>query len=113
MAAYGVVLPLVLVFGGLDGTSPSRFVWALLPMIPALGVVRAVWRHVSRLDEYQRALLTRSLAIGFGVMAVTAVTLGFLEIAGLHLAAGPWIIYGLGMSSWLAGTLVNVRTARG
>ena len=36
MAAYLVVLVAVLTFGGLDGDAPSRFVWALLPVLAGI-----------------------------------------------------------------------------
>lgn len=112
MVAYCILLPLVIRFGGLDGASPSRFLWAMLPLLPALGVVRAVWRHLNRLDEYQLALATRSLAVGFGVMIVAAVTVGFLDMAGLELPAVPWIIYGLGMMGWVVGASLVSRSGR-
>ena len=65
MAAYGVLLAAVLTFGGLDGHSPSRYAWALVPVLPALGVVRAVLRHLHRIDDYQQLVLLRGLGTGF------------------------------------------------
>src|SRR3954453_12393136 len=82
VAAYAVVLVAVLLWGGLDGHSPWRFVWALAPVLPAAWVAHAVFRQVHRADEYQQLLLIRSLAVGFAVAMLASITLGFLGIAG-------------------------------
>ncbi|WP_345147658.1 hypothetical protein [Arthrobacter ginkgonis] len=102
MAGYAVVLTAVLLWGDLDGSSPWRFLWAVLPVIPALWMVRAVLRHVRRIDDYQRFLLLQSLGGGFAVAMVASVTVGFLEIAGLGLTGMGWIVYGAGMLGWIA-----------
>jgi len=110
MAAYAVVLTVVLIWGDLDGTSPWRFLWAILPVIPALWIVRAVLRHVRRIDDYQRFLLLQALGGGFAVAMVASVTLAFLEIAGLGLTGTGWIIYGAGMLGWIiTGAVVGRR----
>ncbi len=103
---YGVVLTAVLIWGHLDGSSHWRYVWALLPVIPAVWIVRAVVRHLTRSDDYQRLLLLQGLAVGFAVAMIAALTVGFLGVAGLALPAAGWIIYGAGMAGWgIAGTL--------
>jgi hypothetical protein len=101
MAAYAVVLTGVLLWGDLDGESPWRFAWAVLPVVPALWVVRAVVRHVRRIDEYQRLLLLQGLGGGFAVAMVVSVTVAFLEIAGLGIPGSGWVIYGAGMLGWI------------
>jgi hypothetical protein len=103
MLAYAVVLSAVLVWGHLDGHSSWRYLWALLPVLPALWAVRAVARHVTRIDDYQRLLLLQGLAVGFAVAMVAALTVGFLGIAGLRLEHGSagWVVYGAGMLGWL------------
>lgn len=116
--AYILVLTAVLLWGHLDGPSPWRFLWAALPVLPALWVVRAVLRHLHRVDEYQRLLTLRGLGVGFSIAMVTAVTGGFLGIAGLEpapfpLATGCWIVYGAGMLGWAITTgVLNRRAAR-
>ena len=72
MAAYAVVLTGVLLWGDLDGGSPWRFLWAVLPVIPALWIVRAVLRHVLRSDDYQRLLMLQGLAGGFAVAMIAS-----------------------------------------
>jgi hypothetical protein len=106
MAAYAVVLTAVVTWGQLDGSSPLRFVWALLPVVPALWIVRAVLRHVNRVDDYQRLLLLQGLAVGFAIAMVAAVTVGFLAAAGLVLPDAGWVIYAAGMLGWLGASLV-------
>lgn len=103
IVGYLVVLAAVITWGRLDGHSPWRFLWALFPVVPALWVVRAVRRHVRRIDDYQRLLLLQGLSVGFAVAMITSVTVGFLGVAGLALPAAGWIIYSAGMLGW-AGT---------
>jgi hypothetical protein len=100
MAAYALVLTAVLTWGGLDGHSPWRFIWAVAPVLPAGWTVRVVFRQVRRVDEYQKLLLLQSLAVGFAVAMLAAITLGFLAIAGLRLADAPWIVVGAGTLGW-------------
>lgn len=111
------MLAVVLVFGELDGGSPWRFVWALLPVLPAVWVVRAVARHLHRIDEFQRLLTFQALGVGFLVAMVVAVTGGFLGLAGLEppfpLAAGCWVVHGAGMLGWaVAGGVLSRRARR-
>ena len=110
MVAYGLVLVAVLTWGGLDGHSPWRFVWALAPVVPAAWVVRAVFRHARRVDEYQKLLMVQSIAVGFAVAMLTSISLGFLAIAGLQMTEAPWIVYGAGMLGWaITGSCVGRR----
>ncbi len=46
--------------------------------------MRAVLRHVQRIDDYQRVLLLQALGGRFAVAAIASVTMAFLEIAGLR-----------------------------
>jgi integral membrane sensor domain MASE1 len=110
IAAYAAVLSAVLLWGDLDGDKPWRFVFAVLPVIPALWIVRAMIRHARRVDEYQRLLLLQALGGGFAVAMVASVTLAFLEIAGLKVTGSGWIIYGVGMMGWIiTGAVVGRR----
>ena len=103
IAGYLLVLSVVLVWGDLDGHSGWRYLWALLPVVPAAWVVRAVVRHARRIDHYQRRLLLEALGAAFGVAMIASLTVGFLGIAGLTLSASAagWLIYSLGMLTWL------------
>lgn len=108
--AYAVLLTGVLLWGDLDGQSPWRFAWAVVPVLPALWIVRAVLRHVRRIDDYQRLLLLQTLGGGFAVAMIAAVTMAFLEIAGLRVEGVGWIVYGAGMLGWIiTGTIAGRR----
>jgi hypothetical protein len=109
MIAYGLVLLVVLRWGGLDGPSPWRFAWALLPVVPTLWTVRAVLRHFRRVDEYERFLLLQGLGAGFAIAMIASLTLGFLGLAGLPVRLGGWVVYGTGMLGWLVTSLVVKR----
>jgi hypothetical protein len=108
---YGLALAAVIAWGDLDGDSPWRFLWSVLPVLPMLWVVRAVVRHLGRADEYARLVLLRGLAGGFVVAMLAALTVGFLELAGLRLDHGGagWLIYSAGMAGWLAVGAVASR----
>ncbi len=67
IGGYVLVLVVVLLWGGVGGHSAWRFVWAVLPAVPAAGVVWAVVRHVRRIDDYQRRVLLEGLAVGFAL----------------------------------------------
>jgi hypothetical protein len=109
MVAYAVVLAAVLIWGGLDGSSPWRFVWAMLPVLPTLWIAVAVVRHIRRIDDYQRLLLLQGLGVGFLVAMAASVTVGFLDIAGLNVPMPGWIVYAVGMLGWLVAAQVAKR----
>ncbi|RJO78437.1 hypothetical protein D5S18_06010 [Nocardia panacis] len=111
MIGYLVVLAAVGFWGNLDGHSPWRYLWAVLPALPALWIVRAVWRHIGRIDDYQRLLLLRGLAGGFAAAMITAMVVGLLDIAGLFatLPIGGWIIFGAGMTGWVVAGQIRWR----
>lgn len=106
MAAYVVVLVLVVTFGGMDGNNPTRFAWALLPVIPLAWVIWAIVRHLRRIDELQSRQTYQGLSVGFGAAMLAAVTTGFLAIAGLDLRFSGWIIFAIGMLGWVLGQAI-------
>jgi hypothetical protein len=106
---YGALLTASLIWGDLDGTSPWRFVWALLPVLPALWIVRALLQHLRRVDDYQRMLLLQGLGVGFAIAMIASLTLGFLGIAGLPMRLSGWVVYTAGMLGWLVTSLFSRR----
>jgi len=108
IVAYVVLVSLSPALSQASDGSPWRYVWAVLPVLPALWVVRAVVRHIGRIDDYQRLLMLRGLAIGFGLAMVTSLTLGLLEFTGLDLPTG-WIVYGVGMLGWAIAAATGAR----
>jgi hypothetical protein len=112
MGGYVVVVTAVTAWGHLDGTSPWRFAWALLPLLPAALIVRAVVRFLARSDEYARLVQLTSLAVAFAATMLACVVLGMLAIAGGPLPAVllPWLAFGVGMLAW--GVAAGVVTHR-
>ena len=63
-----------------DGT--LRTVLLLLPMLGFALMIRAIVRHVARIDEYQRLRMLESLGIAFAITGALTFSYGFLEAAG-------------------------------
>lgn len=72
----------------------------MVPVLPALWMVRAVIRQLRRADEYQRLLQLEAMAAGFGVAMVVSLTVGFVGVGGVATRAAGWIVYGAGMATW-------------
>jgi hypothetical protein len=86
-------------WGDLNGTSPWRFVWAVLPLLPVVWLVIFIVLRVRQMDEYQVKLFFPGLAVGFAVAMVTAVTVGTLNSAGLNFNSG-WAVAITGIVAW-------------
>jgi len=76
-----------------------RTVIMVIPMIGFGLMIRAIARHVARIDEYQRQRLLESLALAFAITGGLTFTYGFLETAGFPRLSmfTVWIIMG---ASW-------------
>jgi len=111
MVAYCLVLTAVVRLGDLGGSSHWRFLWALLPVVPMLWVVRAVARHLGRIDEYQQHQLLQGIGIAFAATMIAAISVGLLGIAGLNMRFAGLLVFGVGMTSWViaAATLAARR----
>lgn len=84
-----------------ETAGPWKYAVALIPILPALWGVRAVGRHLERIDEMQRGAQLVAMSVGFGVAMVVALTIGFLSTAGLDTDRwGSWLIYAAGMAGW-------------
>ncbi len=78
-----------------------RFLAVLVPLAPAAWGVRAVGRHLRRIDELQRTIHLEAMALGFGVAMIVSLTIGFLDLARVPTDRwGPWVVYGAGMLAW-------------
>lgn len=106
MLAYVVVLSASLIWGDLDGDDPLRFVWALAPVVPVLGVSVIIVRYVLRADEFETVRTLKGLAVGFVVTMLLAVVAGFLGAAGLEVPGLGWWLYGAGMLTWLVAAII-------
>lgn len=85
IAAFGVYV--VLLFGSIRLGRPmaeglARTLVLVSPMIGFGLMIRAIARHVARIDEYQRLRLLESTALAFAITAAVTFSYGFLETAG-------------------------------
>src|ERR1700730_13935551 len=107
LVAYGIFL---FVSIAALKTLPADSIWripiALLPMLPAAGVVAAVVRQLGRVDELQRRQLLESLSIAFAGSALATFGYGFLENIGFpHISwFFVWTVMG---ALWLVGSVVT------
>ena len=83
----------------------------LSPMIGFCLMIRAIARHVARIDEYQRMRLLESLALAFGITGAVTFSYGFLETAGFPKLSmfSVWIVMG---ASWGLVNIVRGLVAR-
>ena len=89
-----------------------RTVVLLSPMIGFAMMIRAIARHVARIDEYQRLRLLESLALAFAITGAVTFSYGFLETAGYPKLSmfSVWMVMGV---SWgIASFVLAMRTRR-
>jgi hypothetical protein len=72
-----------------------RFLFAVMPVIPALFAMWAAIRYFRGLDELQRRIQFEGLAFSFLATCVIALTWGLLQNAGLPHADVIWVAPGL------------------
>lgn len=105
VVGYTIVLGVIGVTVDFETAAWWKYPVALLPLIPAGWGAAAIARHLQRVDEMQRTVLVSGMALGFGAAMVASLTFGFLGMADLDSgAAGPWIIYSVGMLGWMVGS---------
>lgn len=73
-----------------DVAGPLRLLFALLPLVPGLLYVRALWRWITGLDELQRRLQFQAVSFATLAMLLVGLTVDLLQQAGLvrHLHLG-------------------------
>jgi hypothetical protein len=89
-----------------DGLASAwTFIWSLSPLVFVLWVVLALVRSLRRADEYQRLVQLESLAVGFAVAMIVAITSSLLDAARIVSThnAGGFVLYA-GSAAWV-GTL--------
>ncbi len=87
-----------------------RTVLAMVPMLPALGMLWAIIRHFGRMDEYLRIWSLENVALAGAATATFSLTYGFLEGVGFP-DLSMFVIWGVFMGSW--GVVACVRKMRG
>lgn len=94
-----------------DSVHPAglvRYVVLLAPVVPVALLVPAIVRYFRDTDEFERRIMTESLAIAAAVTALLSVTYGFLESSGLpHPSA--WVTWAVVMVSWAVARSVVAR----
>ena len=91
--------------------SPLRTALLVLPMLGFALMIRAIVRHVARIDEYQRLRMLESLGIAFAITGALTFSYGFLETAGFPRLSmfSVWIVMG---ASWGLVNLVRKWSGR-
>lgn len=79
---YTVLLVAAIRFGRPLEEGVLRTLVLLSPMIGFGLMLRAIARHLNRVDEYLRMFLLESFALAAGITAGLSFTYGFLETAG-------------------------------
>jgi len=108
LGLYATVLVVSLTWlkGGIAG--PWKYVVALLPVLPALGIPIAVVNFFRAMDELQQRIQLESLAFGFAATAIATFTYGFLQNAGLPAASWVWV-WPVMAICWMVGQLLARR----
>lgn len=88
---------------------PWRIAVALVPVIPAFGMLMAVVRHVLRSDELEQRIHSDGAMISAVTMMIVSITYGFMEsYAGFPAINTIWLAM-LGVVSWSFGAALTKR----
>ena len=79
--------------------STTRTTLALIPILPALGMLWAIVRHFQRMDEYLRIWSLENVAIAGAMTASFSITYGFMEGVG-YPRLSMFVIWGIFMGGW-------------
>lgn len=111
IAVYVVLLAASIRYGRPLADGPLRTIALLAPMIGFGLMIRAIARHVARIDEYQRLRLLEGVALAFAITAAVTFSYGFLETAGFPKLSmfSVWILMG---ASWGLVNIVRGLVAR-
>jgi uncharacterized membrane protein len=107
MAAYIILLIITTYLLRRFPETPWQIPIALIPVIPGLFATTVIVREISQRDELQRQIQLKALAFAFSGTAITALSIGLLENAGVKQLNGAFyvpIMMGLwGVGQFLAG----------
>ena len=111
IAVYVVLLAGSIRFGRPLDDGPLRTIVLLAPMIGFGLMIRAIARHVARIDEYQRQRLLEGIALAFAITGAVTFSYGFLETAGFPKLSmfSVWMVMG---ASWALVSAVRCLYAR-
>jgi hypothetical protein len=103
MLGYAILLPVSIHLLKGDSHSPLRFLWAILPALPAPFAVWAVVRFYRGLDELNRRIHLEGLSYSFPATLLIIFAYSFLQNAGLppvdliYVATMMIALWGLGL----------------
>lgn len=83
MTAYVIVLFAAIPLMTRSDDLLVRSLLILMPMVPLILATVAIYRHVQRMDEFQRLQSFKVIAISAAGTALLSIAYGFLELAGL------------------------------
>jgi hypothetical protein len=111
ITVYVVLLVGSIVLGRPMQEGVMRTIVLLLPMAGFFLMIRAIARHVGRIDEYQRLRLLETLGLAFAVTGAVTFSYGFLETAGFPRLSmfSVWMVMGV---SWGLASIVRARLGR-
>lgn len=111
LAVYVVLLLGSITLARPMAEGPLRTFLLVLPMLGFGLMIRAIVRHVARIDEYQRRRMLESLGLAFAITGALTFSYGFLETAGFPRLSmfSVWAVMG---ASWLAVNLVRKWSGR-
>jgi hypothetical protein len=111
IAVYAVLLAGSIRYGRPLDDGPLRMAILLAPMIGFGLMIRAIARHVARIDEYQRLRLLEGVALAAAITGAVTFSYGFLETAGFPKLSmfSVWIVMG---ASWGLVNIVRGLVAR-
>lgn len=111
--AMALVLILIFVIGfvvDFETAGNWKYLVALLPLLPIIFAARAVARNLGRSDEMGKQIQLEGMSAGFGAAMLATLGLAFLMMAGLDTGElGPWIVFGVGMTTWSFQTAAAAR----
>ena len=75
-------------------------------------MIRAIIRHVARIDEYQRLRMLESFSIAMAITGAVSFSYGFLETAGFPKQSMFWVWVVMGVSWGLVGCVRGLLERR-
>lgn len=83
-------------------TTPKKVLFLCATFVPVLLVAIAIFRHIRRLDDFEKLMIFRAMAIGFGLAMVTSIFFALASSAGLEFNPdlSAWAPFMIGMTAW-------------
>ncbi len=108
MIAFIVLMLLSTFFLKTMSQPTVRVVLAILPAVPVLFILEAIYKAISMMDEMQRAIQLEALALSLGGAAMISLALGLLENAGVPRLNWSWQVLIMALL-WIAGQIAARR----